>query len=138
MPIYWAINLGRIPPAPFGINIQTVTADPSASVELSVTVCNLSTTLNPVRQRITSLENTILSHTVLPATNTVAFNQKSSTSSVNSQLQSSGTSDSTAIKSATFADILVSKDRNEEWFKIPAIDARSKPKLTTKITGTDP
>ena len=113
MTIYSAVNLGRIPPAPFSINIHIVAAGPSTNVELNVTVYNLSTMLNSVLQRITSLQNAILSHTVLPARSTVAaFTQKSSASSVNPQLQSSGTSDSTVIKSSTSANLLVSKVRN--------------------------
>ena len=59
----------------------------------------------------------------------VAFTQKYSASSVHPQLQSLGTSDSTAIKSSTFDDLLVSNDRNGEWFKIPAVDTRNKPKV---------
>ena len=43
MPIYSSVNLSRILPSPFNIDIQTVAADPSACVELNVAVCNLST-----------------------------------------------------------------------------------------------
>lgn len=81
MQIYSSVNLSRILSSPFNIDIQTVAADPSASVEFNVAVCNLSTTLDYVLLRITKLENTILSDTVLPATSTAAVIQKSSTSS---------------------------------------------------------
>ena len=100
--IYSAINLVRITPAPFNTNMQTVAGDPLANVELKVTVGNLSTTLDPALQRITSLENTILPYTVLPPMSTVAITQKSSASNANPQLQSSGTSNSTVIKSPAF------------------------------------